>query len=75
MLDPQLLRNDIEQVAKALTKRGFKLDIVAIETLEEKRKVIQVKTQQLQQQRNTRSKDIGKAKAKDKDIKPLLEEF
>jgi seryl-tRNA synthetase len=74
MLDPQILRNDIEQVAKALTKRGFALDIAAIETLEEKRKVIQVKTQELQQQRNTRSKDIGKAKAQDEDIQPLLDE-
>ena len=45
MLDPQVLRNDIEQVAKALTKRDFTLDIAAIETLEEKRKAIQVKTQ------------------------------
>ena len=74
MLDPQVLRNDIEQVAKALTKRGFTLDIAAIETLEEKRKAIQVKTQELQQQRNTRSKDIGKAKAQDEDIQPLLDE-
>jgi len=74
MLDPQVLRNDIERVAKALTKRGFTLDIAAIETLEEKRKVIQVKTQELQQQRNTRSKDIGKAKAQDEDIQPLLDE-
>ena len=74
MLDPQILRNDIEQVAKALTKRGFTLDIAAIETLEEKRKIIQVKTQELQQQRNTRSKDIGKAKAQDEDIQPLLDE-
>lgn len=74
MLDPQVLRNDIGQVAKALTKRGFTLDIAAIETLEEKRKAIQVKTQELQQQRNTRSKDIGKAKAQDEDIQPLLDE-
>ena len=74
MLDPQVLRNDIKQVAKALTKRGFTLDIAAIETLEEKRKAIQVKTQELQQQRNTRSKDIGKAKAQDEDIQPLLDE-
>ena len=74
MLDPQVLRNDIEQVAKALTKRGFTLDIAAIETLEEKRKAIQVKTQELQQQRNTRSKNIGKAKAQDEDIQPLLDE-
>jgi len=74
MLDPQVLRNDIEQVAKALTKRGFTLDIAAIEILEEKRKAIQVKTQELQQQRNTRSKDIGKAKAQGEDIQPLLDE-
>jgi len=74
MLDPQVLRNDIKQVAKALTKRGFTLDIAAIETLEEKRKAIQVKTQELQQQRNTRSKAIGKAKAQDEDIQSLLDE-
>ena len=74
MLDPQALRNDIEGVAKALTKRGFTLDIAAIETLEEKRKTIQVKTQELQQQRNSRSKEIGKAKAQGEDIQPLFDE-
>lgn len=74
MLDPQALRNDIEDVAKALTKRGFTLDVAAIETLEEKRKAIQVRTQELQQQRNSRSKEIGKAKAQGKDIQPLLDE-
>ena len=74
MLDPQVLRNDIEQVAKALTKRGFTLDVAAIETLEEKRKAIQIKTQELQQQRNTRSKNIGKAKSQGGDIQPLLDE-
>ena len=45
MLDPQVLRNDIGQVAKALTKRNYILNIAAIETLEEKRKAVQVKTQ------------------------------
>jgi len=74
MLDPQALRNDIEAVAKALTKRGFTLDISDIETLEEKRKAIQVKTQELQQQRNSRSKEIGEAKAQGEDIQPLLDE-
>ncbi|RKZ47711.1 MAG: serine--tRNA ligase [Gammaproteobacteria bacterium] len=74
MLDPQALRNDAADVAKALTKRGFTLDIAAIETLEEKRKAIQVKTQELQQQRNSRSKEIGKAKAQGEDIQPLLDE-
>ena len=74
MLDPQALRNDIEDIAKALTKRGFTLDVAAIETLEEKRKAIQIKTQELQQQRNSRSKEIGKAKAQGEDIQPLLDE-
>ena len=74
MLDPQVLRNDIEQVAKALTKRHYTLDITAIETLEEKRKAVQVNTQELQQQRNLRSKEIGKAKAQGNDAQPLLDE-
>ena len=74
MLDPQVLRNDIGQVAKALSKRHYTLDITAIETLEEKRKAVQVKTQELQQQRNSRSKEIGKAKAQGNDAQPLLDE-
>ena len=49
MLDPQVLRNDIEQVAKTLAKRGYTLDVSTIKKLEEKRKAIQVKTQELQQ--------------------------
>jgi len=75
MLDPQVLRNDIEQVAKALAKRDYTLDISTIEALEEKRKVIQVKTQELQQQRNSRSKEIGKAKAQGEDAQALLDEM
>jgi seryl-tRNA synthetase len=74
MLDPQVLRNNIGQVAKALTKRNYILDIAAIETLEEKRKAVQVKTQELQQQRNSRSKEIGKAKAQGENIQLLLDE-
>ncbi len=74
MLDPHVLRNDIEQVAKALAKRDYTLDISTIEALEEKRKAIQVKTQELQQQRNSRSKEIGKAKAQGEDAQALLDE-
>ena len=74
MLDPQILRNEIGQVAKALAKRHYTLDVAAIETLEEKRKAVQVKTQALQQQRNSRSKEIGKAKAQGNDAQPLLDE-
>ena len=74
MLDQQILRNEIGQVAKALAKRHYTLDVAAIETLEEKRKAVQVKTQTLQQQRNSRSKEIGKAKAQGDDVQPLLDE-
>ncbi len=74
MLDPQILRNEIGQVANALAKRHYTLDIVAIETLEEKRKAVQIHTQELQQQRNSRSKEIGKAKAQGNDAQPLLDE-
>lgn len=74
MLDPKLLRSDPEAVAKALLKRGYELDVAAIAALDEQRKVIQVKTETLQQERNSRSKNIGKAKAAGEDIAPLLQE-
>lgn len=74
MLDPRLLRNSIEETAAALAKRGFTLDIEAFNTLEQKRKDLQIKTQELQNERNTRSKSIGKAKAAGEDIQPLLEQ-
>jgi seryl-tRNA synthetase len=74
MLDPKLLRTDLEKIALQLTRRGFTLDTESLSTLEEKRKIIQVNTQELQSQRNTRSKSIGQAKARGEDIKPLLAE-
>lgn len=74
MLDPQALRNDITRVANALAKRNYKLDTASIETLEAKRKAVQIKTQELQQLRNLRSKEIGKAKAQGKDAQLLLDE-
>ncbi len=74
MLDPRLLRNDIEQTAKKLAKRGFILDVEDYNNLEDRRKSLQMATQDLQNERNTRSKSIGKAKASGQDIAPLLEE-
>ena len=74
MLDPHLLRNELDHVVQKLNKRGYKLDRTAIEQLENKRKDLQIKTQELQQQRNARSKTIGKAKAQGEDIQPLLDE-
>ena len=72
MLDPKLLRNDLDAVKEALARRGFELDTAAIQSLEEARKTLQTQTQQLQNDRNTRSKSIGKAKAQGDDIQPLL---
>ena len=74
MLDPKLFRNDIEATAAQLAKRGFTLDTAVLKELEEQQKAFQIKTQELQNQRNTRSKSIGKAKAQGEDIQPLLAE-
>ena len=74
MLDPKLLRTDIESTAKKLARRGFTLDAVALANLEEKRKRMQVATQQLQAERNAQSKAIGMVKAKGEDTSKLMQE-
>ena len=73
MLDSKLLRNNPEAVAVALSKRGVVLDVARINALEESRKAIQIKTEALQQDRNTRSKAIGKAKQAGEDVAPLMQ--
>ena len=75
MLDPRLFRNDIDFVKTQLDRRNFNFDVLAYQALESQRKEIQVKTQQLQNERNVGSKKIGQAKAKGEDIKPLLAEI
>ncbi|MFV2061048.1 MAG: serine--tRNA ligase, partial [Gammaproteobacteria bacterium] len=72
MLDPHLLRNDLEQVVKKLARRGFSVDADKISELETERKQLQSLTQSLQNDKNTSSKKIGKAKANGDDIQPLL---
>ncbi len=74
MLDPRLLRNELEQTAARLATRGFTLDMDQLSRFEAERKHIQVHTQELQTERNARSKSIGKAKAAGEDIAPLLAE-
>ena len=74
MLDPKLFRTDIENTAALLAKRGYTLDTQTLIALEDQRKEIQVKTQELQNERNVRSKSIGQAKARGEDIAPLLAE-
>jgi seryl-tRNA synthetase len=75
MLDPRLFRTNLDEVAAQLARRGFHLAKPAFVELESRRKDIQVLTQNLQNQRNTRSKSIGQAKARGEDIQPLLDEI
>jgi len=72
MIDPKLLRQSTHDVAKNLARRGFVFDADAYLALEERRKVLQVETERLQNERNTSAKRIGKAKAQGEDIAPLL---
>jgi seryl-tRNA synthetase len=74
MLDPNLFRKDLDETAARLSRRGFDLPTERIATLEGERKQLQVRTQELQNARNTRSKAIGKAKANGEDIAPLVAE-
>jgi seryl-tRNA synthetase len=74
MLDPKLLRAELEETAAKLARRGFTLNTEQFNELEERRKVIQVRTQELQSERNSRSKEIGQAKARGEDIQPLLDQ-
>ena len=64
MIDIQLLRADIDAVAKRLATRGYQLDVAGFKGLEDARKSIQTATEQLQSQRNALSKEVGHAKAK-----------
>jgi seryl-tRNA synthetase len=72
MIDPKTLRQAARDVAAKLARRGFHFDADAYLALEERRKAIQVQTEELRKERNTSSKAIGKAKAQGEDIAPLL---
>ncbi len=74
MLDPRLIRTELDNVAAGLKKRGFVFDTAAFEALEAERKMFQIAAESLQNERNTRSKAIGKAKAAGENIQPLLDE-
>ncbi|MEE4246404.1 MAG: serine--tRNA ligase [Kangiellaceae bacterium] len=74
MIDPKLLRNNLDDVAANLARRGFALDKQQIVELEEQRKSVQVHTEELQNRSKTKSKEIGQLKAKGQDIQPILDE-
>ena len=74
MLDVQLLRNDINAVAERLAGRGFKLDVDTFTALENERKGLQTRTQELQAKRNASSKQIGIAKSRGEDVSAIMAE-
>ncbi|GAB4507033.1 MAG: serine--tRNA ligase [Sulfuricaulis sp.] len=74
MLDPKLLRTNLDEVARQLGRRGYRLDTQALAVLEEKRKKVQVIAQQFQSERNAKSRAIGQAKAKGEDTARLMQE-
>ncbi|EIC29773.1 MULTISPECIES: serine--tRNA ligase [Methylomicrobium] len=74
MLDPKLFRTELDYVTEQLARRGFAFDAEAYAELEGRRKDVQVRTQDLQNERNSRSKTIGQAKAKGEDIQPLMDQ-
>ena len=74
MLDPRLFRTELDFVKEQLNRRSFDFDADHYSALEARRKDIQVKTQELQNERNSRSKAIGIAKAKGEDLQPLLDQ-
>jgi seryl-tRNA synthetase len=74
MLDPKLLRSDLDRVVEKLKIKNFDFDADEYRKLEEERKRLQVSTQNLQGERNSRSRAIGDAKGRGEDIQPLLDE-
>lgn len=74
MLDIQQLRSDLENVVAKLATRGFEFDSAAFTALEQERKQVQVRTQELQARRNATSKQIGIAKSKGEDVTAIMAE-
>ncbi|MGB5446329.1 MAG: serine--tRNA ligase, partial [Psychromonas sp.] len=75
MLDPKFLRNELQQTAQRLASRGYILDVELLNQLEEKRKTLQVTTESLQADRNSRSKEIGEAAKRGEDITQIRAEM
>ncbi len=74
MLDIQALRNDLDGVVGLLKKRGYTFDTASFTALEQERKTVQTRTQDLQAKRNNASKQIGFAKSKGEDVSTIMAE-
>ena len=78
MIDPKLLRSAPEEVAHNLARRGYRLDVRALQALEDKRRHWQIESDRLRAARNAHAKAVGQARARGEDIAPLTragEEF
>jgi len=74
MLDIQALRSDLDGVVTQLKGRGFEFDSASFTALEQERKTVQTRTQELQAKRNNTSKQIGIAKSKGDDVSAIMAE-
>lgn len=74
MLDPKLLRTDLDAVVENLARRGFEFDVARYQELEKQRKTLQEQTQTLQAEKNKVAKLVGQAKAKGEDVAPILQQ-
>ncbi|HUO20180.1 MAG TPA: serine--tRNA ligase [Steroidobacteraceae bacterium] len=72
MIDPKLLRNEPEAVARNLARRGFRLDVGALQALEDKRKPVQVEVDRLRAERNANARAVGMAKGRGEDAAGLI---
>jgi len=72
VLDPKLLRSDLNAVAAQLARRGFQLDVGRLAALEEQRKALQIEADVLRAERNASAKRVGQAKAQGQEVASLL---
>jgi seryl-tRNA synthetase len=75
MLDPKIIRQNPEAVGAQLARRGYFFDINLFSQLESQRRKFQLRTQELQSERNHLSKEVGMAKAKHEDAREMIEKL
>lgn len=75
MIDPKLLRSDLNAIADKLNIKGYELNCEAFLGLDARRKALQLTAESVQQERNAFAKSMGKligqAKASGEDVEPL----
>ena len=74
MIDPKLLRSDLDAVVKNLGRRQFGFDVASFQSLENARKTQQIETDRIRAERNAKAKAVGMAKAKGGDVAALIAE-